>query len=126
MSYNIEEQEDYLKNNMPYRLAEGDWEAMQQRLKLKVLQKEEQPPLPRKKKPFFKMAWGVAAGLLLLVSAYTFTRHMTEKPVTGIEKREDPEQYLDKAISSLNEQELDWIHQLNENELTEQEVYYEN
>jgi hypothetical protein len=125
MSYNIEEQEDYLKKNMPYKLEEEGWEAMQQRLKARVLQDRVQPLEPRKRKPFLKIALGVAAGLLVLASVYTFTQHIAGKTETGI-KTENPELHLDKAISSLNEQELNWIHELNENEIPEQDEYYEN
>lgn len=126
MSYNIEEQEDYLKHNTPYRLGDEGWEAMQQRLKDKVLQEKIVPLEPKGRKPLLKVALGAAAGLLVLASVYTFTQRIAEKPEVGIRQPENAEQYLDKAISSLNEQELDWIHQLNENEITEQEAYYEN
>ncbi len=127
MSYNIEEQEDYLKNHMPYEMEEAQWEAMQQRLKSKVLQEQVVPLVPVKKKPVFKIAIGAAASLLLLLSVYTFTQHNPGKEVDmGIARGENPEQYLDKTIGSLNEQELNWIHQLNENEIQEPVEYTEN
>lgn len=127
MSYNMEEQEDYLKNNMPYQMEEEQWEAVQQRLKSKVLQEQVVPLVPAKKKPFLKVAIGAAASLLLLLSVYTFTRHNPAKEAdTSIARGENPEHYLDKTIGSLNEQELNWMHQLNENEIQEQAEYTEN
>ncbi len=125
MSYNIEEQEDFLKKNMPYKLEEEEWGAMQQRLKARVLHDQVQPAESRRRKPFLKIALGAAAGLLLLASVYVFTQQVTENAGVPI-RNEDPEFHLDKAISSLNEQELNWIHELNEGEITEQEEYYEN
>lgn len=124
MSYNIEEHEDYLKDHMPYRMEEGEWEAMQQRLKAKVLQGKTVAFEPEKRKPVFKIAIGAAAGLALLVSAYIFMQNMAGKET--IRPGENPELYLDKTISGLNEQELNWVHELNENELPEATEYFEN
>jgi hypothetical protein len=124
MSYNIEEHEDYLKRQMPYSMEEGQWEAMQQRLKDKVLHGETTAVPLRQRKPLFKIALGAAAGILLLFSVFIFMQQGKEQ--TGIPPKANPEQYLDKTISSLNEQELNWMHELNENEIPEQEEYFEN
>lgn len=127
MSYNIEEQEDYLKHNMPYKMEEGQWEAMQRRLKSKVLQ-QGAAELPRsRRRPLFKVALGTAAGLALLLSAFFFSRHLEEgQNAGGLLKGQAAEQYLDKTISGLNEEELNWIQELNSSELQESAEYFEN
>lgn len=127
MSYNIEEQEDYLKHNLPYKMDEGQWDAMQRRLKSKVLQEAiAESPGPRRR-PLFKLALGAAAGLALLVSAFFFSRHLEEgRSAGGLLKEQSAEQYLDKTISGLNEDELSWIQELNSSELQESAEYFEN
>lgn len=121
MKYNMEEQEDKLKNESPYQLSDEAWEAMQQRLKAGVLQDRARQPRPVKSKRLsLRYAAGLAAGMALMVSVYLVQRH-SSRPVAA-----NPEQQLDIAISGLSDAELNWMHQVNEEELSEASEYFEN
>ena len=125
MSYNIEDHEDYLKNEMPYDLNEGKWLNLQQRIKEKVIP-ENVVPIRKEKLNFrYKTLAGLVAGMALFFILVTPRNHKTGND-TRISSSVNAEQQLDKAINSLNEDELDCIHELNENELSEQEEYIEN
>lgn len=125
MSYNIEDHENYLKNELPYNLSEEKWQQLQQRIKEKVTP-ENVVPIRKEKLNFrYKALAGLVAGMALLFILVT-----PRYSKTGTDIKTSPsanaEQQLDQAINSLNEDELDWIHGLNENELSEQEEYIEN
>lgn len=126
MAYNIEEQEDYLKSHSPYSIHEEQWEAMQQRLKSRVLaEREQQMPL-RRKRPFLRPAIGIAAGIALLVSVYVAQERRQQPAGTPALLQLSAEQQLDKAISGLSDAELSYIHQLNEEDLEEAGEAFEN
>lgn len=121
MKYNMEEQEDKLKNESPYQLSDEAWEAMQQRLKAGVLQDRAMQRGPVKTRRLsLRYAAGLAAGLALIVSVYFVQRHGSG-PANA-----NPEQQLDLAISGLSDAELNWMHQVNEEELSEVSEYVEN
>ena len=125
MSYNIEDHEDYLKKEMPYDMNEGKWQDLQQRIKGKVIG-ENVVPIRKPKLNFkYKALAGLVAGMALFFILVTPRSHNTGTD-TRISSSVNPEQQLDKAINSLNEDELNWIHELNENEISEQEEYMEN
>lgn len=125
MSYNIEDHEDYLKNELPYDLSEEKWKHLQQRIKEKVIP-ENVVPIRREKLKFqYKALAGLVAGMALFFILVTPRNHKTGSDMR-ISSSVNAEQQLDKAINSLNEDELNWIHELNENDLSEQEEYIEN
>lgn len=125
MSYNIEDHEDYLKNKLLYNLSEEKWQDLQQRIKEKVIP-ENVVPIRREKLNFkYKALAGLVAGMALFFILVTPRNHKTGTDIR-ISSSMNAEQQLDKAINSLNEDELNWIHELNENELSEQEEYIEN
>jgi len=118
MKDNMEEREDYLKRHSPYQVNGEQWEAMQQRLKAGVLADRAQLAPPRSKRLMPRLAAGMAAGIALILSIYVVQQQ--NGPHTATPARQlSPEQQLDKAISSLSDAELSWIHQLNEEELAE-------
>ncbi|KAA5535021.1 hypothetical protein F0919_10510 [Taibaiella lutea] len=129
MPYNIEEQEDYLKNNSPYKMNDTEWRAMQERIKTNVLAASEKESKSRKVK---FTSWKIAAAVagLFFIGATCFTFWPAQKTIQSgniaYDKAENPEKQLDAAINNLNESELNWVHQLNENEITEQNEYFEN
>jgi hypothetical protein len=125
MSYNIEDHEDYLKKEMPYDMNEGKWQDLQQRIKEKVTG-ENVVPIHKPKLNFrYKALAGLVAGMALFFILVTPRNYKTGTDAR-ISSSVNPEQQLDKAINSLNEDELNWIHELNENEISEQEEYMEN
>ena len=122
MSYNIEDHEDDLKNEMPFKMNDEQWESMQQRIKDKVLGGNT-VALPKKKRTFnIKAAVGIAAGVALVASLFL----PQSKFRIYSRNTENAEQQLDKTIGGLNEDELYWMQQLNENEISEQDQYLEN
>lgn len=129
MSYNIEEQEDYLKNHSPYDKSEVQWNAMQQRIKSNVMATvKEEIPVKRKPLNYWKVT-ALAAGICAIIALY-FALFSNKQPADSdsfaINKTSNPEQQLDNTIDHLNDAELNWLHQLNENEITEQNEYSEN
>jgi hypothetical protein len=129
MPYNIEEEEDYLKNNSPYKMNDSEWQVMQQRIKANVLAASEKESQFRKVKfTSWKIA-AVAAGLFFIgATCFTFwPAQKTAQPDNiAYNKTDNPEKQLDAAIDNLNESELNWVHQLSENDITEQNEYFEN
>jgi hypothetical protein len=125
MSYNIEDHEDYLKNKMPFDMNEEKWQSLQERIKAKVIPVNV-VPIPRKKKTLRYTAIGsVAAGLILCFTLIIPRGHKPEQGLS-ISAKENAEQRLDQTIQGLNEDELNWIHQVNENDISEQDEYLEN
>lgn len=129
MSYNIEEQEDYLKNHSPYEQSDSQWNAMQQRIKSNVLARvKEEIPVKTKQLNYWKITT-IAAGIcaiLALCFALFSNNHTIDSDNLAINETITPEQKLDNTIDHLNDAELSWLHQLNENEITEQNEYSEN
>lgn len=127
MPYNIEEQEDYLKHNSPYKMDETQWQSMKERIKANVLSS---PDKANKKVRFgyWKLTAAAAGLLFIITTCFTFwPATKTIKPDNiAYNKIENPEKQLDAAINNLNESELNWVNQLNENEITEQNEYFEN
>jgi anti-sigma-K factor RskA len=129
MSYNIEEQEDYLKNHSPYDGSEHQWDAMQQRIKQNVLAAvKETSPLKKKAINYWKITTLAASicAIIALCFALFPSHQTTESDSVAINKNINPEQNLDNTINHLNDAELNWLHQLNENDLNEQNEYSEN
>ncbi|WP_162902808.1 hypothetical protein [Taibaiella koreensis] len=119
MPYDMEEQEDYLKQHSPYDLDKGQWEAMQQRLKAKVLADRAQHAPPRRRKRLWRPAASLAAGIALILSLYVVQRENGPAGKVATAPSLTAEQRLDKAISGLSDADLSWVHQLNEEELPE-------
>lgn len=125
MSYNIEDHEDYLRNELPYNLSEEKWQHLQQRIKGKVIP-DHVVPIRKERLNFrYKALAGLVAGIALFCILVMPRNHKTGSDIR-ISSSVNAEQQLDNAINNLNEDELNWIHELNENELSEQEEYIEN
>lgn len=124
MSYNIEDHEDYLKNKMPFDMNEEKWQNLQQRIKDKVIA-EHVVPIARKKKTLRYTAIGLAAGIALCFTLL-IPRGQRPEQSLSLSAKGNAEQRLDQTIQGLNEDELNWIHQLNENDISEQDEYLEN
>lgn len=127
MPFNIEEQEDFLKKNSPYKAPDdAQWEAMQQRIKAKTL--EATASQPKNKIPLLR-TWKItatAASLALILSIGYLIKNKPEKEAPPLSAISNPETQLNAAITGLNETELNWMHQLTENEISEQNEYFEN
>jgi len=125
MPYNIEEEQDYLKNNSPYEMNEADWQAMRERVKANALAAAGKTQ-PSKIRLYWKIA-AVAAGLCF-VTGICFTYWPAQKTLqTGnvaYNKTDDPEKQLDAAINGLNEPELNYFQQLYQNEINDLNEYY--
>lgn len=127
MPYNIEEQENYLKHNSPYKMEEKQWQAMQERIKANVLSSVNKTNA-KAKFGYWKVAAAAAGLLFIIATCFTFwPATKTEKSDNiAYHETENPEKKLDAAIGKLNESELNWINQLNENQITDQNEYFEN
>jgi hypothetical protein len=136
MSYNIEDQEDFLKNESPYNMSEDKWKAMQQRVKQNVLAATSNENQPKIKKFSYWKITTIAAAVISMVLATTLyfntsTRKQEMKNTSNLAVNQtittpDPEMQLDNAISNLNEEELNLSHQLSENEIPDQNEYFDN
>lgn len=134
MSYNIEDQEEYLKNESPYDMSDSKWAEMQQRIKTNVLKAAEQEASHTIKKFSYRKIAAIAASIFIIASISLFfirSNHTTQSlPLLNNNMASNQtinaEQKLDNAISNLNETELNLSHQMSENEILEQNEYFEN
>lgn len=124
MSYNIEDHEDELKKT-PYELDEEQWQRLQQRIRAKVIPGKV-IPLQQKRMGITWWITGSVAAALILFFTLLFPYYNQPGAGNRILVTDNAEQRLDKAINSLNQDELDWMHRLNENDISEQDEYMEN
>jgi hypothetical protein len=137
MDVNIEEEGHHLKNNSPYDMDDAAWNAMQQRIKLHVLTTVQKASIPATKPFNYWKISTVAASLALIITlgALFFlhkqppeTTHevASNREIHIIKSSGNPEKQLDNTIHNLNEAELNLQHQISENEISEQNEYFED
>ena len=137
MDYNIEDEKDHLKNNSPYELNDAAWNAMQQRIKSNVLAAVKEKTAPKTRSFNYWKISTAAASLALIISLCALffvhrqpnetTREIVSNQEVNVQKPSgNPEKQLDNTIHNLNEAELNLQHQISENEISEQNEYFED
>lgn len=112
------DQNDFLKNHMPYELQEEKWEALQQRIKTNVFNAKISPQT--KVLPLWKRVAPIAAAVALPLLAtiwsvrqnYPSAVHLQASQLEAIDIK------MKQMMDELNDQEIEYLYQLNENQLS--------
>jgi len=112
------DQNDFLKNHMPYELQEEKWEALQQRIKTKVITTKTAPQT--KVLPLWKRAAPIAAAVLLplLATIWSVRQHYPSAVHSQASQLDAIDIKMKQTMDELNDQEIEYLYQINENQLS--------